>query len=41
MGNGRESALTSQPVESVGIAPLLFVVSLLGVVFLIHVTTAW
>jgi hypothetical protein len=41
MANGRESALTSHRVESVGIAPLMFVVSLLGVIFLVHVTTAW
>jgi hypothetical protein len=41
MGNGRKSALTSPPVESVGIAPLTFLVSLLGVIFLIHATTAW
>jgi len=40
MVNGRDSALTSYPFESVGIAPLMFVVSLLGVIFL-HVTTAW
>lgn len=41
MANGRESDWTSCHVESVGIAPLMFVVSLLGVIFLVHVTTGW